>query len=90
MIKPPSVPMPAAPLPHARVRDWRRYNAALSGTLPAEALDGAWRGLLIAELVGAGWTDEQIAVHTLWTEYTVARIRTAMGLTANHEQMEVA
>lgn len=82
--------IPAPPPTHAQAQAWRDYTHALAGRLPGEFLDGAWRGLLVAELTAAGWNDEQIAVHTRWTTYTVARIRTAMGLPANHEQREVA
>lgn len=81
---------PTPPETYARRLARADYRLALAGRMPGEALNGPWRGRLMAELVGSGWTDEQIAVHTLWTTYTVARIRTAMGLAANHEQEEVA
>lgn len=89
-MKRPRKRIPKPPATYAQAQAWIDYTHALAGRLPGEALDGAWRGLLVAELAAAGWTDEQIAVHTLWTTYTVARIRTAMGLPANHEQREVA
>jgi len=59
------------------------YLAARDGTLPAEALRQIDRWRLVAEFHRAGWSDREIARHTRSTEYTVDRIRKAMGLTPN-------
>lgn len=54
--------------------------------MAAERLDGTDRDLLLAVLHARGWTDLHIAVHTLWTTYTVARIRERLGLSPNTEK----
>lgn len=56
---------------------------ARDGSLPIEALTQDERWQLVAELHRTGWTDQDIAGHTRATEYTIARIRTAMGLKPN-------
>lgn len=63
-----------------------RYQRALAGQEPAEALSTAERWRLMRTLCGWGWTDHQIAVHTLWSTYTVARIRHQLGITANAQR----
>lgn len=60
-----------------------RYRLCLAGREPAEVLNGRQRYLLLAELHALGWTDLDIAIHTRWTVYTVARIRDGLGLAAN-------
>ncbi len=60
-----------------------RYRKALDGIEPAETLSTAQRARLMRVLVGLGWTDVHIAVHTLWTVYTVIRIRERLGLKPN-------
>ena len=76
-------PIPASP----RVDQMRRrsnYRRALRGELPAEALSNTGdREQLVHELWTAGWTDVQIASHTRWSSYTVARIRERLGHVAN-------
>lgn len=61
----------------------RRLHRALDGLEPAEVLPPAERDRLMRILCGYGWTDVQIAVHTLWSTYTVGRIRERLGLAAN-------
>ena len=59
-------------------------RAALDGTLPAEALPPDAKADLMHFLVReCGWTDREVAVHTRWTDYTVARIRNHLGLQPN-------
>lgn len=65
------------------VRATIRYQRALAGHEPAEALTTGERERLMQTLCGWGWTDHQIAVHTLWSTYTVTRIRERLGLTVN-------
>lgn len=60
-----------------------RYQRALASHEPAEALSTAERVRLMRTLCGWGWTDHQIAVHTLWSTYTVTRIRDQLGLAVN-------
>lgn len=67
------------------VTNRRRYNLALAGRMAAEALEGTDRDRLLAVLHARGWTDLHIAVHTLWSTYTVARIRERMGLLPNRQ-----
>lgn len=43
------------------------YAAARRGALPAEELPAALAEQLVAELVGQGWSDPEIAAHTRWT-----------------------
>lgn len=77
-------PVPAPPRIDGRRRR-NDYRKALRGELPAEALTNTGdREQLIHELWTAGWTDLQVAVHTRWTSYTVARIRERLGHAANH------
>lgn len=68
------------------VTNLRRYNLALAGRMAAEALEGTDRDRLLAALHARGWTDLHIAVHTLWSTYTVARIRDRMGLSPNTQK----
>lgn len=56
------------------------------GLEPAEMLDTRDREDLVAELVGRGWTDVQIAVHTKMSTYTTGRIRRRLGLPSNREE----
>lgn len=60
-----------------------RYQRALAGHEPAEALSTPERDRLMRMLCGDGWTDVHIAVHTLWSVYTVVRIRERLGLKPN-------
>lgn len=55
----------------------------IAGTVPAEALPPREREDLMCAWVDAGWSDVEIAAHTCWSIYTVARIRTRLGLDAN-------
>jgi hypothetical protein len=61
----------------------RRLRRALAGQDPAEILPPAERDLLVRILCDRGWTDIHIAAHTLWTTYTVGRIRERLGIKAN-------
>lgn len=65
-----------------------RYEAALAGREPAEALTTRDRARLVAHLVRQGWTDVQIAGLTRMTTYTTARIRTRLDLPANPPILE--
>lgn len=56
------------------------FREAMRGDLPAEALTPYDRRVLMAALVRRGMTDREIAAHTQWTDYTVARIRDFIGL----------
>lgn len=60
-----------------------RLRRALAGLEPAEVLPPAERDRLMRILCGYGWTDMHIAVHTLWSTYTVVRIRERLGLAVN-------
>ncbi|WP_344677353.1 hypothetical protein [Saccharopolyspora taberi] len=60
------------------------YRACVQGEQPAEILAPADRERLVYELHHHGWTDIEIAAHTRMTTYTVGRIRTRLGLGANH------
>ncbi|MFC9874824.1 hypothetical protein [Nocardia salmonicida] len=62
------------------------YRAAAAGTLPAEALTPNDRRILVTELVYAGLTDLEIAIHTRWTTYTTVRIRESIYLPPNPER----
>lgn len=62
---------------------WRHWCLALAGELPGEALRPKDSDRLLAELHGLGWTDAQIATHTSWSTYTVARMRDRLDLEAN-------
>lgn len=75
--------MTTVELPLYRRRERELYRRALVGELVAEELPTHLRWRLVAELVLAGLSDQQIAEWTVQTEYTVARIRNGMGLTAN-------
>lgn len=57
---------------------------ALAGREPAEALPPRERRQLVAQLVAAGWTDADMAAHTRWSTYTVARVRGGLGLAPNY------
>lgn len=61
-----------------------RYQRALAGELPAEALTTVERERLVTVLWDAGWSDTDIADWTRMTEYTTARIRTRLGLRPRH------
>lgn len=56
------------------------FRLAVTGELPADALDTHDREQLVGELWRHGWTDREIAEHTLMSTYTTARIRTRLGL----------
>lgn len=60
------------------------YDRCLAGHEPAEVLSMGERELLVAELVTAGWTDQQVSDHTRMTLYTTARIRARLELSPNH------
>ncbi|MEZ5152090.1 hypothetical protein [Rhodococcus zopfii] len=60
-----------------------QYAGALDGEIPGEALTTNDRRVLIEALHARGYTDAQIATHTRWTTYTVARIRIELGLHTN-------
>lgn len=60
-----------------------RYRKALDGREPAESLSTPERERLMRVLCALGWTDVHIAVHTLWTVYTVVRIRERLEIVAN-------
>lgn len=66
---------------------WLRCCAGLE---PAEALHARDREDLVAELVRRGWSDLQIAEHTRMTCYTTARIRRAVGMPANRDELAAA
>lgn len=51
-----------------------------AGLLPAEMLDTRDREHLLYDLWRDGLTDTAIAAHTYLSTYTVARIRTRLGL----------
>lgn len=67
------------------MRRWERYNACMAGRLPAESLPLRDADLLIKALHGMGWTTEEIADHTRWSTYTVARKIARLGLQLNTE-----
>lgn len=84
-MKPPTSAPPFPP-PADHWRRCRNYRHALRGQLPAEALTNRGdREQLIHQLWQAGWTDTQIAAHTMWTSHTVERIRDRLNLAANVE-----
>lgn len=60
-----------------------RYRKALDGRAPAESLSPPERERLMRVLCALGWTDVHIAMHTLWTVYTVVRIRERLEIVAN-------
>jgi DNA-binding NarL/FixJ family response regulator len=66
------------------------WIACIAGREPAEALDTRDREDLVAELVGRGWSDAEIAVLTRMSTYTTARIRSWLGLPANRPTVEAA
>lgn len=68
-----------------RAPPWRGelYECARLGLVPAEVLSQQQRWTLVAELHRAGWGDRRIAEHTRTSEYTIARIRSQMGLRPN-------
>lgn len=66
-----------------RLDDPDLFHSALLGNTPGEALSAYDRRVLVATLVGRGMTDVDIARHTLWTLYTVDRIREHIGLDRN-------
>ena len=83
MIRDPYVP--SAPMTWERRQAWQDYQLALVGELPGEALVWPYRNRLVGVLHRAGWSDTEISVHTLWTAFTVARIRGGMGLAPNKQ-----
>lgn len=56
------------------------WAACCAGREPAESLDARDREDLVADLVGRGWTDREVAVLTRMSSYTTARIRARLGL----------
>lgn len=69
---------------------WHLYQLCWDGVLPAEVLDTKERGRLVSDLWGHGWTDAEIAAHTLMTTYTTARIRAQLGLAVRTNEKEIA
>lgn len=69
-------------------RAWLR-QACLRGEMPAEVLTTEDREHLVHTLWKRGWTDAEIASHTLMTTYTTARIRSRLKLAA-HRTVEGA
>jgi hypothetical protein len=67
---------------------WTRYCEALAGEIPAEALLPIDGDRLLVRLHGMGWTDVEIATHTRWSTYTVARIRDRLGLRPNQHKQQ--
>jgi len=65
-----------------------QWRAACAGSVPAELLPTKDREDLIWDLHELGWTDVEIATHTMLSTYTTARIRTRLGLVANRAQTE--
>jgi len=63
----------------------KRLRRALAGLDPAEMLPPAERDRLVRILCARGWTDIHIAAHTLWSTYTVGRIRDRLGIEPNRE-----
>lgn len=75
--------MPPTECPPApRSKRWL-WIQCWQGVMPAEALSTKDREDLVWNLVQQGWGDQQIAEHTRMTEYTTARIRERLELTAN-------
>lgn len=70
-------------VPESPSTNWRRYQQALAGELPAEALVRKDAERLLHALHAQGWTDVEIATHTQWSTYTVARIRERLELKSN-------
>lgn len=66
-----------------------RFEQALAGHLPGEALSPYDRRVLVSTLVGRCMTDREIAEHTKWTDYTVVRIREHLGLESVHPAPDV-
>ncbi|HLU98717.1 MAG TPA: hypothetical protein VKZ89_17925 [Thermobifida alba] len=66
------------------------WAAVCGGREPAEALHPQDREDLVAELVGLGWTDLEIAALTRMTTYTTARIRQRLELPPNEERTGAA
>ena len=62
----------------------RQLAAALAGREPAEALPPRERRQLVRQLVADGMTDVELAAHTGWSTYTVARLRRGLGLAPNY------
>ncbi|WP_206489314.1 hypothetical protein [Rhodococcus sp. KRD162] len=57
-----------------------RFEQALAGRLPGEALSPYDRRVLVSTLVRRCMTDREISELTKWTDYTVVRIREHLGL----------
>ena len=74
----------------APVTDHWLWCRVLAGHDPAEALDGYERDRLFRILHRRGWTDLEIATHTRWSTYTVARIRERLNLPPNVSRERVA
>lgn len=70
--------------------DWIAWRLALLGDWPAEALSTVDRAQLVRILHGRGWTDVEIAAHTLMTTYTTGRIRARLGLAPHKTDSEAA
>ena len=65
------------------------YRHALRGQLPAEAITNRGdREQLVHTLWAAGWSDVEIATHTMWTSHTVERIRDRLELPPNQVAIE--
>lgn len=68
-------------LPTVELRQQRElWQACVRGEEPAESLEPWQRENLVAELVGRGWSDLQIALHTRMSLYTTVRIRRRLEL----------
>jgi hypothetical protein len=65
------------------VTDTHIYAQCLAGIEPAELLSPVARRALLRDLHAKGWTDVEIAAHTMWTTSVVARIRAELNLPAN-------
>jgi hypothetical protein len=74
--------VPGQPPPTAAIAYSRLLEACWKGDLPAELLRPGDRDQLIYDLWKEGWTDAQVAVHTRFSTYTAARIRSRLGLAA--------
>lgn len=69
--------------PRSPTTNTHRYNAAYAGEIPGEVLSLKDSDRLVAELHDLGWSDVEIATHTRWSTYTVARKRGRIGLQPN-------
>lgn len=64
------------------------WRACCAGLEPAESLDARDREDLVADLVGRGWSDVEIASLTRMSTYTTARIRSRVAATAQVGEWE--